>query len=95
MYSWRLLEVLTTYGKDKGDVTFEISDFHHAMETPNGYKANFGNVRRYIIEPAVKELREKDSWLIDWEPIKRGRKVQQIRFRFARNPQGNLFEKMR
>lgn len=91
MYSWRLLEMLTTYGKDKGDVTFEISDFHHAMEAPDSLKTSFGRLRVRIIEPAVKELREKDSWLIDWEPIKRGRKVQQIRFRYARNPQGSLF----
>jgi plasmid replication initiation protein len=91
MYSWRLLEILTTYGKDKGAATFEISDFHHAMETPKSVKSNFGELRRRIIEPAVKELREKDSWLIDWEPIKRGRKVQQIRFRYVRNPQGSLF----
>jgi plasmid replication initiation protein len=44
-----------------------------------------------MIEPAVKELTEKDGWLIQWEAVKAGRKVKAIRFTFMRNPQGSLF----
>lgn len=94
-YSWRLLEVLMQFaGKDKktpsGTVLIEISDFHHAMEVTEKQAANFNNIRRRIIEPAIKELTQKDDWLIDWKPIKRGRKVAQLQFRFARNPQPSL-----
>jgi plasmid replication initiation protein len=94
-YSWRLLEVLMQFsGKDKkspaGTVLIEIGDFHHAMEAPQSHLENFAFLRRRIIEPAIKELMEKDGWLIDWKPIKRGRKVAQLQFRFARNPQGQL-----
>lgn len=92
MYSWRLLELLMQYaGKDKkspcGTVLIEIEDFCHAMSATEKQAANFNNIRRRIIEPAVKELVTKDEWLIDWKPIKRGRKVVQLQFRFARNPQ--------
>jgi plasmid replication initiation protein len=38
----------------------------------------------------VHELNEKDGWLIDWEPIKAGRKVKAVRFTFERDPQGRL-----
>lgn len=94
-YSWRLLEVLMQFaGSEKrtlnGTVSIEIEDFHHAMEAAPSQRSNFGELRRRIIEPAIKELTEKDDWLIDWKPIKRGRKVAQLQFRFARNPQMRL-----
>lgn len=92
MYSWRLLELLMQFaGRDKktpsGTVLIEIEDFYHAMGASPSHRKNFGEARRGIIEPAVKELVTKDEWLIDWKPIKRGRKVAQLQFRFARNPQ--------
>jgi plasmid replication initiation protein len=52
---------------------------------------NFKDCRVGVIEPAVKELREKDGWLIEWTPIKTGRKVTALRFEFKRDPQGALF----
>ena len=61
------------------------------MEATDSYKANFSLLRQRVIEPAIKELTEKDSWLIDWQPIKKGRKVTALKFKFERNPQGNLF----
>ncbi|WP_431733584.1 hypothetical protein [Kingella kingae] len=48
-------------------------------------------VRTTGIEPAIKELTEKDNWLIEWEARKRGRKVATLLFKFQRNPQGSLF----
>ena len=53
-------------------------------------RKNFKELRTRIIEPAVKELRQKDNWLIEWEPIKAGRRVSALSFRFARNPQQSL-----
>ena len=38
----------------------------------------------------MKELQEKDGWLIQWLPIKAGRKVKAVRFTFMRDPQGRL-----
>lgn len=60
------------------------------MEATEKQRTNFAAVRRKIIEPAVKELTEKDGWLIEWETIKAGRKVRGLRFNFIRNPQGSL-----
>ena len=47
-------------------------------------------MKRRIIDPAVKELTQKDGWLIQWEPIKAGRKVKSLQFTFMRDPQGRL-----
>jgi len=89
IYSWRLLELLTRF-ESTGWAEYTTEDFSASMEAPASL-ADFGQVRRRIIEPAVKELQEKDGWIIDWQPIKAGRKVKALRFTFSRNPQANLF----
>lgn len=89
IYSWRLLELLSQYGTT-GWCQLDLIAFHHAMETPPSARENFKECRKRVIDPAVKELREKDGWLIDWTPIKTGRKVTALRFEFKRHPQGKL-----
>jgi plasmid replication initiation protein len=89
LHSWRLLELLMQY-KDTGWRQVSIEDFGKALEVNPGYLKNFANMRRRVIEPAIKELTEKDGWLIEWEPIKEGAKVTQLRFTFKRHPQGRL-----
>jgi plasmid replication initiation protein len=89
VYSWRLLELLMRF-KSTGKAEYTIEDFCTSMDATEKQRANFNNIRRRIIEPAVKELTEKDGWLIQWEPIKAGRKVKAVRFTFMRNPQGSL-----
>ncbi|TJY70609.1 replication initiation protein, partial [Klebsiella pneumoniae] len=60
------------------------------MDATEKQRENFAKVRTKIIEPAVKELVEKDGWLIEWKPVKAGRKVAKVRFEFKRDPQGRL-----
>lgn len=95
IYSWRLLELFEQM-KDKTDssgwLSMPIEEFWHAMEATESYKSNFGLLRKWVIEPAVKELTGKDNWLIEWEARKRGRKVATLMFKFERNPQGGLFD---
>jgi plasmid replication initiation protein len=90
IYSWRLLEILTRF-QSTGVADYTIEDFCQAMDAPEKHLLNFAKVREKIIEPAVKELTQKDGWIIQWEAIKAGRKVAKLRFRFARNPQQSLF----
>lgn len=94
IHSWRLLELLEQM-KDKKDgsgwLSMPLEEFWHAMEATESHKKNFSDLRRWVIEPAIKELTEKDNWLIEWEARKRGRKVVTLLFKFQRNPQGTLF----
>jgi plasmid replication initiation protein len=89
IYSWRLLELLMRF-KATGTAEYAIEDFATSMEATEKQRENFAAIRRKIIEPAVKELTEKDGWLIQWEPVKAGRKVKAVRFTFMRNPQLQL-----
>lgn len=87
-YSWKLLELLTRF-QSTGKAEYTIEDFCASMDAPPSL-SDFGQVKRRIIEPAVKELIEKDGWLIQWQPIKAGRKVKAVRFTFMRDPQARL-----
>ena len=89
IYSWRLLELLTRF-ESTGWAEYTIEDFATSMDATEKQRENFAAIRRKIIEPAVKELVEKDGWLIQWQPIKAGRKVKAVRFTFMRDPQGRL-----
>ncbi|MCD8459773.1 replication initiation protein (plasmid) [Xylella taiwanensis] len=87
-YSWKLLELLMRF-KSSGWAEYTIEDFKASMDAPPSL-SDFGQVKRRIIDPAVKELTEKDGWLIQWEVVKAGRKVKAISFNFMKNPQGVL-----
>ena len=87
VHSWRLLELfeqMNTNKENNGWLSISLEDFHHAMESPDSYKTTFGLLRKYMIEPAVKELTEKDHWMIDWKPIKKGMKVVRLEFWFRK-----------
>ncbi|EPN4192339.1 replication initiation protein [Escherichia coli] len=87
VHSWRLLELfeqMNTNKENNGWLSISLEDFHHVMESPDSYKTTFGLLRKYMIEPAVKELTEKDHWMIDWKPIKKGRKVVRLEFWFRK-----------
>lgn len=93
-YSWKLLELLSRFEKaGQGWAEYTIEDFATSMEATPKQRENFNNIKRRIIEPAVKELQEKDGWVIRWEAIKAGRRVKAVRFEFERDPQGKLMLK--
>lgn len=64
-----------------------IEDFAQSMDATEKQQADFAAIRRKIIEPAVKELMAKDGWMIQWRPVKKGRKVGGLRFDFKREDQ--------
>lgn len=80
-YSWKLLELLMRF-KSSGHAEYTIEDFCASMDATEKQAANFAKIRTKIIEPAVKELVEKQGWEIQWRAIKAGRKVQGLRFDF-------------
>lgn len=94
IYSWKMLEFLSSYAKEEGDGWAQVSieEFWILMDAPESQRANFARLRNRIILPAIEELRAKDNWLIEWHPILGGRRVKGLHFKFQRNPQGTLFQ---
>lgn len=81
VYSWRLFELLMQF-KSTGLLSIPIDEFNDALETPDSLRANFANLRNRVIEPALKEIKEKDGLDVSYEPIKAGRKVKALKFSF-------------
>lgn len=80
VYSTNLLRLLMTQ-KDTGFKTMLIEDFAHAMDVPKTYR--YGDIKRYAIVPAVKELNEKADLAITWKETKKGRTVSSVQFYFS------------
>src|SRR5260364_105549 len=53
-------------------------------------RQNFKALRIRVIEPAVSAIIEKSDLLVQWKPVKAGRKVIGLEFHFQPNPQINL-----
>lgn len=89
VYAWRLFECLQSW-KGKGVWSPTVEEFAFAMEAPETCRKNFGQMRLRIIDPALKELREKNNLEINLELKKSGRKVTDLVFTFQQNPQRQL-----
>lgn len=89
IYAWRLFECLQSW-KSKGVWSPDLAEFQDAMDAPVSCRADFGRLRARVLEPALKELRQKDHLVIECEPKKYGRKVIGLVFKFEQDPQGKL-----
>nr|WP_271179995.1 replication initiation protein [Paracoccus kondratievae] len=89
IHSWRLFENLKRW-ENTGKWIVEIEDFHRVMESRKSYQENFAQLRKWVIEPAVKELRENNNLDISWRPIKSGRRVSKLVFLFKPAEQMSL-----
>ncbi|AOK42587.1 replication initiation protein [Burkholderia vietnamiensis] len=87
LYSWRLLELLMRE-RDRGRLLITLDDFRHVLEIPTTYR--FADIKRRVIETAVNELNAKADLVISWTPVKLGRAVNSLDFKFVQNPQSRL-----
>ena len=90
VYTWKLYELLQRF-KSTGWAEYSIEDFCESMEATEKQRQNFANIRRRIIEPAIKELQDKLNWPITWETKTAGRRVKAVCFRFEPIRQKELF----
>jgi plasmid replication initiation protein len=90
-YSWRLYELLMKFQKT-GKANFPIEQFCNAMELTDKQRSDFNYVRRRVIEPAIRELTQKNNLVINLEIEKSGVKVKMLKFTFSQNPQRTIFE---
>ncbi len=82
VYSIRLLEFLTQF-KGTGRFIIELDRFKDRLGLKDEYK-RFYDLKRWVIEVAVKELREKSHLVVSWKAIKgsRGKAIKQLEFTF-------------
>lgn len=81
VYSIRLLEFLTQF-KATGKFIIDLDRFKERLDIKNEYK-RFYNLKMRVIEPAVRELKEKSNLNVDWRSIKSGKTIKQLEFTFC------------
>lgn len=86
IYTIRLFELLIQYRKT-GYLLKNLDDLIDLFQLSY---TRYADVRRCVIEPAVKELALKSNLIVTWKPIKTGRPVTHIEFTFKENPQSRL-----
>lgn len=89
IYSHRVFDLLMQF-KFSGLLRIDIEEFTNAVEAPPSVRANFANMKRRIIEPAIKEIEEKDGLEIKWKAVKAGRKVKSLEFTFPTEQQKKI-----
>lgn len=82
-YSQRFFEILKSWS-DKSEVTISLIDLHETLNTPESYRSNFKEFRRWVLEKAYKDIHKGTKLLYEWEPIKKGRAVESIMFYFGK-----------
>jgi plasmid replication initiation protein len=82
VHSWRLYELLRSW-MSTGLYTPSIDEFHNSMDTAESFRKNFADLRRKVIEPAVRAINERTDLQVVWEPVRAGsRKITSLRFEF-------------
>ena len=88
VYSIRLYEMLAQY-QSTGFLGISVEDFKERLQLEGKY-GRFANLKARVIEPAVRELTRKTSVDVNWTPIKKGRTVERLEFRFEEKAQMQL-----
>lgn len=89
IYSHRVFDLLMQF-KRTGSLKIKVDDFADAVEAPPSMRANFANMRQRIINPALKEIKEKDGLDVGFTVKKAGRKVTGLEFTFSPEQQKTL-----
>ena len=89
-YSIRLYELLSQF-RATGYRRISLQDFRVAMNCVDSYKQT-KELRRWVLNPAMKELQEKADFDVEHRDIKAGRKITGFEFILAERTQGDLFK---
>ena len=77
-YSIRIYEILKSYQKNNESWWFELGKLKHLLECEN--YGRFPDFRRFVLEPAVREINQYTDIKVDYSLIKQGRKVVAVDF---------------
>lgn len=77
-HSIRLYELLTQY-KRVGERYISVEDLKKWLQLEEKYD-RYNNLNQRVLTPALEEINEKSDLFIEYEPIKRGRKIVGIEF---------------
>ena len=87
-YSVRLFEMLAQF-QTTGLLRISVDELKERLQLEDKY-GRFANLKARVINPATRELTQKTSVDVTWTPIKKGRNVETLEFRFEEKAQKEL-----
>ncbi len=81
VHSIRLYELLNQW-KQTGKRFIKLDDFKEMLNIEDKYD-RYADLRKWVIEPAIRELNNKTDFNVRFEPEKQGRKVVRLSFFFT------------
>ena len=91
IYSIRLYEHLKRF-KNTGFFKISVDNYRELHDLKNKY-GEYRDVKKRTIIPAIKEINEKSKYQVDFNEIKKGRKVDFLEFKFVKKINNNSEEK--
>lgn len=83
-FSVRLYELLKSWS-GSGSVTYSLDELKEIFDvTEVKSYSRFPDFRRRVIEKAVEEINIYTDLVVSWEPIKKGRSIQSIKFSISK-----------
>lgn len=87
-YAIRLYEILKQF-TSTGERYITLEDFREWLDLGEQYP-RFYDLKQRIIQPSVRELTLHTDLIVEWEAIKKGRKVTSLHFSFEEKKQREL-----
>jgi plasmid replication initiation protein len=81
-YSQRLFEILHSW-KNAGEKKYRLAELHNLLDTPDSFRADFAQFRRWVLNKAHKDILAHTSLRFEWQPIKAGKSVEAVLFTFG------------
>lgn len=81
-YTIRLYELLMQFNKT-GERHIKISSLRKIFQIEKKKYSRFADFKRWVLDPSIKEIECKTHWLINWSPVKLGRKTTSLSFSFC------------
>jgi len=79
-YSLRIYEILMQYKKNIGERTVLLPSLRKMLGISEGKFSRWADFRRFVLDRAQKELKEKTDMEFDYFPIKKGKQVSSVKF---------------
>jgi len=81
-YSQRMFEYIKSWAGTAATIV-SVAELHDLLNTPESFRKDFRQFRTRVLEKAHKDIHDKTSLRFAWEPVKRGKRVESIRFIFS------------
>lgn len=86
VYTIRIFELLMQFKNAKASRTpyrvVGVAELREMVGIAPEQYAMFADLRKRVIDPAVREINQRSNYMVEWSPLKKGRIIHAIKFDF-------------